>query len=107
MMTNSACPLENMTQTLLQCQRGDASTAHLARAWRLAAAQLPLPPRYGEVLHGLLDRMESGALFTEESCSFSQKDQLQALQTWLDKARDQLQRQGTPEALAGHNTPAP
>jgi hypothetical protein len=51
--------------------------------------------------------MESGALFTEESCSFSQKDQLQALQTWLDKARDQLQRQGTPDALAGHNTPAP
>ncbi|MEY3216197.1 MAG: hypothetical protein RLZZ280_574 [Pseudomonadota bacterium] len=107
MMTNAASPLENMTQTLQQCQRGDASTAHLARAWRLAAAQLPLPPRYGEVLHGLLDRMESGALFTEESCSFSQKDQLQALQTWLDKARDQLQRQGTPEALAGHNTPAP
>jgi hypothetical protein len=96
MMNHAATTLENMTQALLQCQRGDASTAQLASSWRLETAQLPLPARYVQVLHDLLDRMESSALFTEESCSFSQKDQLQALQTWLEKAHQQLLRQATP-----------
>ncbi|WP_422087504.1 hypothetical protein [Variovorax sp.] len=49
-----------------------------------------LPPRYGEVLLNLLDRRESSALFSEESCSFSQKDLLDNLQVWADKARGQL-----------------
>ena len=49
-----------------------------------------LPPRYGEVLLNLLDRLESSALFSEESCSFSQKDLLDNLQAWADKARAQL-----------------
>jgi len=49
-----------------------------------------LPARYGTVLHDLLDRMESSALFTEESCSFSRKDLIESLQLWLDKARRQL-----------------
>ena len=51
-----------------------------------------LPPRYGEVLLGLLDRLESSALFAEESCSFSQTDLLDSLQMWLDKAQATLQR---------------
>ncbi len=49
-----------------------------------------LPPRYTEVLLGLLDRLESSALFAEESCSFSQRDLLDSLQLWLDKAALQL-----------------
>ena len=49
-----------------------------------------LPPRYGEVLLGLLDRLEAGALFTEESCSFSHQGLLDSLQQWLDKARATL-----------------
>ena len=49
-----------------------------------------LPPRYTEVLHGLLDRLEAGALFTEESCSFSHQDLADSLQLWLDKARATL-----------------
>jgi hypothetical protein len=49
-----------------------------------------LPPRYGDVLLNLLDRLESSALFSEESCSFSQKDLLDNLQVWVDKARAQL-----------------
>ena len=50
-----------------------------------------LPPRFGEVLLGLLDRLESGALFDAESCSFSQKDLHDSLQMWLDKAQARLQ----------------
>ena len=61
---------------------------------QLARAQVELlatlPPRYTEVLHGLLDRLESSALFAEESCSFSQTDLLDSLQLWLDKAAQQL-----------------
>lgn len=49
-----------------------------------------LPPRYTEVLLNLLDRLESSALFAEESCSFSQTDLLDSLQLWLDKAALQL-----------------
>ena len=50
-----------------------------------------LPARYGEVWHGLIDRLQSGALFSEESCSFSQTDLIDSLAMWLDKAEAQLQ----------------
>lgn len=53
-----------------------------------------LPPRYAEVLHGLVDRLESSALFSEESCSFSQHDLLDSLQLWIDKARQQARTAG-------------
>ena len=49
-----------------------------------------LPPRYTTVLHDLLDRLESSALFSDESCSFSQQDLIANLQVWLDKATAQL-----------------
>ena len=49
-----------------------------------------LPPRYAEVLHDMLNRLESSALFTDESCSFSQQDLLANVQLWLDKATQQL-----------------
>ena len=78
--------LEQMTLQLNACQRGDLPIAQLAAQWRSDGASLPLPPRYGEVLGGLLDRIEAGALFSEESCSFSQKDLLDSLQLWADKA---------------------
>ena len=49
-----------------------------------------LPPRYGEVLLNLMDRLESSALFSEESCSFSQKDLVANVQVWVEKAREAL-----------------
>ena len=49
-----------------------------------------LPGRYSQVLNDLLDRLESSALFSEESCSFSQKDLLASLQMWLEKADARL-----------------
>lgn len=61
---------------------------HAARSYTVLLAALP--PRYGEVLLGLLDRLESSALFIEESCSFSQKDLLDNLALWLEKAQGQL-----------------
>ncbi|MES2360377.1 MAG: hypothetical protein V4646_01105 [Pseudomonadota bacterium] len=51
-----------------------------------------LPARFHEVLLQLLDRLESSALFTEESCSFSHQDLLDSLQMWLDQAQLQLRK---------------
>ena len=49
-----------------------------------------LPARYAEVWHGLIDRLQSGALFSEESCSFSQTDLIDSLALWIDKAEKQI-----------------
>lgn len=49
-----------------------------------------LPPQYAKVLQGLLDRLEAGAAFSEESCSFSQTEIYKALHTWLEKAKLKL-----------------
>ncbi|MBN9339604.1 MAG: hypothetical protein J0H52_05930 [Comamonadaceae bacterium] len=64
--------------------------AFSTRARAHTALLAALPPRYTAVLHGLLDRLEAGALFTEESCSFSHQDLVDSLQLWLDKARATL-----------------
>ena len=50
-----------------------------------------LPERYQTVWLGLIDRMESSALFTEESCSFSQTELIDSLSIWLDKAQQLLE----------------
>ncbi len=72
-------------------RRGSSSPATFSQRARAETELLgALPPRYAEVLHGLLDRLESSALFAEESCSFSQTDLLDSLQLWLDKAAQQL-----------------
>ena len=78
-------PVQDALNAFSQGSLTASALSHTARAQTdLLAA---LPPRYAEVLHGLLDRLESSALFSEESCSFSQKDLLASLQMWVDKAR--------------------
>ena len=77
--------LQEALAGLAQSQVTAASFSALAeKQVTLLAA---LPPRYTEVLTQLLTRLESSALFTEESCSFSHKELLGSLQLWLDKAR--------------------
>ncbi|MDE2415151.1 MAG: hypothetical protein KGM60_10365 [Comamonadaceae bacterium] len=88
-------PTPSATQQLdrlhhdLQALREQRLSSHAfsAAARGHSALLAALPPRYGEVLLGLLDRMEAGALFTEESCSFSHQGLADSLQLWLDKAR--------------------
>ena len=46
-----------------------------------------LPERYRVVLDDLLNRLESSALFSEESCSFSRTDMIAALVEWLARAQ--------------------
>ena len=49
-----------------------------------------LPPKFEVVWLDLVDRLESSALFSEESCSFSQTDLLDNLALVLDKAEAKL-----------------
>ena len=79
-------------RTALAQLRSDASTdrAFVNTARSQDALFKSLPPKFEEVWLGLVDRLESSALFNEESCSFSQKDLLANLQMWADKARLRL-----------------
>jgi hypothetical protein len=80
--------LQPVHDALQAFEQGDLSASALSERARAQADLLAaLPPRYSEVLHGLLDRLESSALFSEESCSFSQKDLVDSLGMWVDKAR--------------------
>ena len=82
--------LSRMTDALTASSRGDLSQSEMIRLWRSGGATLPLPDKYGKVLGNLLDRIEASALFSEESCSFSQKDLFDSLHMWADKARARL-----------------
>ena len=84
----------DVLQTALQQLRNDALgvAAFSQLAMQQANLAAALPGRFNEVLSQLLNRLESSALFTEESCSFSRKDLLDSLQLWLDKAGLQLQK---------------
>ncbi|MBS0390655.1 MAG: hypothetical protein JSS19_12205 [Proteobacteria bacterium] len=89
MPTPSATQQLDRLQHDLQALREQRLSPHAfsAAARGHSALLAALPPRYGEVLLGLLDRLEAGALFTEESCSFSHQGLADSLQLWLDKAR--------------------
>ena len=89
-MSTALDTLDRMTEALTACTQGQLAQSDLIRQWRSSAASLPLPDKFGEVLGNLLDRIEASALFSEESCSFSQKDLLANLQMWADKARLRL-----------------
>ena len=72
---------------------GAALFSELAQAQRELLDALP--PRFFDVLMQLLSRLESSALFTDESCSFSRHDLLDSFQLWLDKAEQTLQAQSS------------
>ncbi len=90
-MNTAATQLDYLGARIAALQGGSGSASALSNEARASTDLLgALPPRYAEVLLSLLDRLESSALFSEESCSFSQKDLLDNLQVWIDKARAQL-----------------
>lgn len=83
--------LQAFEDGLHQFEAGHLSAAVLSEQTRAAQALLTaLPERYAQVLLPLLDRLESSALFTEESCSFSQEDLRTHLFGWVEKAKAKL-----------------
>jgi hypothetical protein len=83
-------------RTAFERLRSGEINAHAFSA--LAATQTSvltvLPPRFGEVWKDLITRLESGALFDAESCSFSQSDLHEGLKLWLDKAAERIAPSG-------------
>lgn len=80
--------LAHLRAQLQTLRDSDASVAAFVTQVReLTLLPQSLPEKYTLVLNDTLDRLESGALFSEESCSFSQRDLLDGLQLWCDKAQ--------------------
>jgi hypothetical protein len=90
-MPSHASKLSALGHSLAQL-RADALgvSAFCAQARAQEPLLTALPARYGEVWLGLLDRLESSASFSEESCSFSQSALLDNLDMWLQKAKEKL-----------------
>ena len=91
-MQAPASSLQSIQAALDALRAGNLGVHAFSTQVRSHAEALPLPERYGQVLGDLLDRLESSALFSEESCSFSQSGLLDNLQLWVDKARGQLEK---------------
>ena len=92
MNTEARPALQQLDLALTELQAGRLDTRQFVALARDQPALLAqLPPRYAEVLHGLLDRLESSALFDAESCSFSQRDLTDSMRLWLQKATALLQ----------------
>jgi len=94
-MSKDTATLESQWQALSKALDGlrsgqgsvDELAARVGASTELRAA---LPERFDTVLGDLVDRMSASALFVEESCSFSQKDLMDSLQSWLAHARLRL-----------------
>jgi hypothetical protein len=91
-MQATASYMQSIQAALDAMRAGSLNVQAFSTQVRSQAEGLPLPERYGQVLGDLLDRLESSALFSEESCSFSQSGLLDNLQLWVDKARAQLEK---------------
>ena len=87
-MTMHHATLDTLQSALAQLRSGQLDPHGFSRQARAHTALLQaLPPRYAQVLADLLTRLESSALFSEESCSFSQGDLIGALRDWLTRAQ--------------------
>ena len=91
MNTSAQAQWQELQTQLTGLRTGQRRVADFSAAAQAASAlHSVLPARFGTVLGELLNRLESSALFSEESCSFSQGELLDSLQMWLDKARPHL-----------------
>lgn len=83
--------LHTLQQALDEARAGRGTTMDLVACWRQHTPGLTgLPPVFFQTLDQVLLPLESGSLFTEESCSFSRHDLFDNLQVWLDKATARL-----------------
>lgn len=83
--------LQALHDNLLRYEDCAVSASTLSEQTRASSELLSsLPPRYGQVLLQLLDRLEASTLAAEESCTFSQQELRDNLYGWVDKAREQL-----------------
>ena len=85
--------LDRLAARIAEVRAGRADCPALLAALRAETALLAaLPPRFRVALEEVATRLESASLFTEESCSFSQRDLIDALAEWMNHAQARLTR---------------
>ncbi|MFZ6733807.1 hypothetical protein ACO0LG_17910 [Undibacterium sp. Ji42W] len=83
--------IQELRQSIENLSHNEINITVFCKIWRNQTDLLAaLPPQFAEVMENLLSRLESGSLFTEESCSFSQTDLIAQLGMWLEKADARL-----------------
>ena len=90
-MSDAARELQTLRTAFERLRSGELMVhAFTEQAASLSALFAALPPRFQDVWQDLMTRLESGALFDAESCSFSQSDLHESIRLWLDKAGERL-----------------
>ncbi|MDQ8022152.1 MAG: hypothetical protein REI94_09945 [Moraxellaceae bacterium] len=82
-------PLDQLESALARRRDGSLSPTDFVRLLRETAHPLcaQLPPRFTEVLEDLCMRLESSQLFSGDSCSFSDRELLDGVGFWIERAR--------------------
>jgi hypothetical protein len=94
-VAHAARELQTLRTAFERLRRGEINAhAFAEQAASHSALFAALPPRFKDVWQDLMTRLESGALFDAESCSFSQSDLHESIRLWLDKAYERLGNQG-------------
>lgn len=82
---------DQLRNSLENLRNEQCEITQFCQLWRNQQVALAsLPPKFTEVLENLLSRLETGSVFSEESCSFSQARLLDELEVWLNKASARL-----------------
>ena len=90
-MADAARELQTLRTAFERLRRGELTAQSFAeQAASHSDLFAALPPRFHAVWQDLMTRLESGALFDAESCSFSQSDLHESIRLWLDKAGERL-----------------
>ena len=90
-MADAARELQTLRTAFERLRSGELKAhAFTEQAASHSALFAALPPRFKDVWQDLMTRLESGALFDAESCSFSQSDLHESIRLWLDKAAERI-----------------
>jgi hypothetical protein len=90
-VADAASELQALRTAFERLRRGELMAhAFTEQAASLSTLFAALPPRFQEVWQDLVTRLESGALFDAESCSFSQSELHDSIRLWLDKAGERI-----------------
>jgi len=85
---------EGLGRSLDDFEAGRIDMDALIAVWRRHGVEdANLPEKWREVLDGLLMRLESARLFSQDSCSFSRSELLATMREWLARAQAQVQAQ--------------
>lgn len=85
---------EALARSLAEFEAGRIDMDALIAVWRRHGCEdTAIPAKWREALDGLLMRLESARLFSQDSCSFSRSELLATMREWLERVQAQVQAQ--------------